>query len=147
MTDFKIGDTVKVVGGREEGSPPFKGEVGTVTEIDTEYTTVASRHQVWLDINGESVGYFAADLDLVESAVQDTPAEPTNVYFIVTTERGQFRSTDFDLNDSETYDAVWELIDDFDSDGGVAFVSSTDAYVMIPAGKIDSILWYNLPTE
>ena len=75
------------------------------------------------------------------------PKSPLPVYFVATTVGGaQFKSADFDPN----YTTDLRLALDFrraSMDKEIIFQDSQGNEVTIPAGRLDHLIWYNLPTE
>lgn len=140
MSEFNTGDRVRVVNGKED-NPPYYGQEGTVVKNDGT--------DVWVKIDDEQeIGYYESNLELVKTADGVIPvASQRPVYFIVTTVGGsQFKSAEFDPSDPEDL-ALALAFRSGTLDGEVVFEDSQGREVNIPKGRLDNLIWYNLPTE
>lgn len=119
------------------------GRLGTVVGHFSKYNLVALDD--WTDYEWlEPCAYLSDD----EVEVYDgTSKPPLPIYFVATTVGGaQFKSADFDPNDTTDL----RLALDFrraSMDKEIIFQDSQGDEVTIPAGRLDHLIWYNVPAE
>ena len=121
----------------------LSGRLGTVVGHSNNYNRVALDD--WTDYEWLEPSVYLSD-DEVE--VHDGMSKPLlPIYFVATTVGGaQFKSADFDPNDTTDL----RLALDFrraSMDKEIIFQDSQGNEVTIPAGRLDHLIWYNVPTE